>query len=92
MDNLREELQPNRAKYQHNTKANTPFERWWEMLIECYRDGFLDCPGLGAKQTWWKPSQERIEEFANDDTVKNKYARECYDAGENPGQALDSMD
>lgn len=89
-------LQPNRAKCAHRTKANTPFEEWWGLVLECYADGFLDCPTLGANPnrlySWWKPSPEQIESFRNDKLVKDKYAKECYEAGDNPGFALDSMD
>jgi len=93
MDTLR---QPNRAKYANKNKTNTPFEEWWGMVLKCYAEGFLDCPAIGKNPDypfeWWVPTPEQIEKFRTDENVKSMYAKSCYDAGEDPGSALDSMD
>lgn len=88
--------QPNRAKYKAKTHQNTSFEDWWVMVVECYTEGFLDCPAIGANPDypfdWWTPTREQVEAFRNNAEVKEKYAQECYRCGEDPGTALDSMD
>jgi hypothetical protein len=93
MDNIK---QPNRAKYKGKTYRETSFEDWWKMVVECYKEGFLDCPSIGRdtkrNYDWWTPSEEQIERFRTDPLVKMQYARECYMAGDDPGSALDSMD
>ena len=71
-------------------------EEWWGMVLKCYTEGFLDCPAIGVNPDypfeWWVPTHEQIEKFRTDENVKSIYAKSCYEAGEDPGSALDSMD